>query len=133
MGVRVPWIDRDRAAVGVDCRLQPAGRLQDDAEVAVAVGPIGLEREALLDQRDGFVAAPLLVREHAGVVQRAGVIRRRLEHAAEQFAGCGELVVLLQQDCELDRLVQRQLARRRLFLLNDPPEQILHRSPTVGR
>jgi hypothetical protein len=36
----------------------------------------------------------------------------RLERAAVQFAGLDELLVLLQQDREGDRLIERQLARR---------------------
>jgi hypothetical protein len=66
VGVGVPGIDRDRPAVGADGRLQPAAGLRGDPEVVVVVRAIGLEREALLDERDGLVAAPVLVREHAG-------------------------------------------------------------------
>ena len=39
------------------------------------VRPIGLELEAPLDQRDRLVAAPLLMGEHAGEVQRVGMSR----------------------------------------------------------
>ena len=96
----------------VDCGLQPAVRLQDDAEIAVPVRLLGREREAALDQRNGFVAAPLLVREHAGVVQRTRMIGRGLEDSAVQLVRLGELLVLLQKDRERDRLLERQLTRR---------------------
>ena len=64
------WRASDRARSRAGTRRSPrpaaADRLQDDAEIAVPVGPVGLELEAPLDQRDGLVAPPLLVGEHAG-------------------------------------------------------------------
>ena len=53
------------------------------------------------------------MREHPRIVQGAGVIRGGLEHATEQLPGGDELVLLLQQDGDLDRLVERQFAGRR--------------------
>ena len=94
------------------CEVQPVVRLEDDAEVAVPVRLIGHEREAPLDERDGFVVPPLLMREHAGVVQRSGMIGSGLEHPAVHLVGLDELLVLLQQDREGDRLLERQLTRR---------------------
>ena len=105
-------IDGDRTPVRGDRRLQPVVRLEDDAEVAAPVRLIGREREAALDERERFVVAPLLMREHAGVVQRTGMIGCGLEHAAVQLVGLGELLVLLQEDRERDRLLERQLTRR---------------------
>ena len=59
------------------------------------------------------------MREHAGVVQRVRMIGGGLEHAAVELVGFGELFVLLQQDRERDRLLERQLARRSLRLLHE--------------
>ena len=70
--------------------------LEDDAEIAAPVRLIGHEREAPLDEREGFIVPPLLMREHASVVQRARMIRCRLEHAAVELPGLDELLVSLQ-------------------------------------
>ena len=113
VGIRVARVDGDRTLVGVDRRFQLAVRLEDDAQIAVAIRLIRRERQAPLDERDRLVAPPLLMREDAGIVQRARMIRGRLEHPAIQLLGLHELLVLLQQDGERDRLVERQLARRR--------------------
>ena len=112
VGVGVTGIEGDRTPVRNDRRLQPALRLKDDAAIAAPVRLVGREREAALDQRERFVVAPPLVREHAGVMQRTGVIGRGLEDAAEQLVGLGELLVLLQDDRERDRFLERQRARR---------------------
>ncbi len=112
MGVRMARIDCDRTPVRVDRAVKPVTRLEDDAEVAVPVRLIGHEREAPLDEREGFAVPPLLMREHTGVVQRTGMIGRRLEHAAVHLVGLGQLLVLLQKDRERDRLLERQLTRR---------------------
>ena len=88
-------------------------RLKDDAQVVVAVRAIGISARLRSIERDRFVAPSLLMRQDAGVVQRGGMIRGRLEHAAIQLLGLDELIVLLKQDRERDRLVERQLARRR--------------------
>ena len=72
VGVRVVRIDGDRASVRLNCAVQPVVRLEDDAEVAAPVRLIGHERDAPLDEREGFVVPPLLMREHAGVVQARG-------------------------------------------------------------
>ena len=96
--VRVLRVERDRALVRGGRLVQPEPVLQDDAEVAVPVGPIGLELEAPLDQRDRLVASPLLVGEHAGEVQRAGMVGRGLEDAAVDLRGRRPLLGLLQRD-----------------------------------
>ena len=112
MGIRVARIDGDRAPVRVDCPIQPAVRLEDDAEIAAPVRLIGHERKAPLDQRKGFIVAPLLMREHAGVVQRTRMIGCSREYAAVQLLGLAEPLVLLQKDGQRNRLLERQLARR---------------------
>ena len=58
----------------------------------------GLELEAPLDQRYGLVAAALLLREHAGEVQRAGMLGRDLEDAAVDLRGRRQLLGLLERD-----------------------------------
>jgi hypothetical protein len=73
---------------------------------------IGHERKAPLDQREGFVVAPLLMREHAGVVQRTRMIGCSLEYSAVYLLGLDELFVLLQKNRERDRLLERQFTRR---------------------
>ena len=72
------------------------------------------DRVALTVARRERVQQFQFLTEEVPVVQpgeavRRGLALRGLEHAAEQFPGCGELVVLLQQDRELDRFFQRQL------------------------
>jgi hypothetical protein len=109
----VARVDGDRPLAGVDRLRQPSRRLKNDAEVTVAIRPIGIERQASPNKGDRFIAATLLMREHPRIVQGAGVIRGGLEHATEQLPGGDELVLLLQQDGELDRLVERQFAGRR--------------------
>jgi hypothetical protein len=59
---------------------------------------------------DRFVAAPLLMRKYAGIVQSARMIWGQLDNAAIQLAGRRELLIFLQQDGELQRLLDRQLA-----------------------
>ena len=108
MRVRVLRVERDRALVGGGRLVQPQAVLQDDAEVAVPVGAIGLELEAPLDQRDGVVAAALLLREHAGEVQRAGMVGRDLEDAAVDLRGRRPLLGLLERDRDRERLVDAQ-------------------------
>jgi hypothetical protein len=112
MGVRVARIDGDRTPVRVDCEVQPFVRLEDDAEVAVPVRLIGHERDASLDEREGLVVPPLLMREHTGVVQRTRMIGCSLEYPAVHLVGLNELLVFLQNDRERDRLLERQLTRR---------------------
>ena len=114
MGVGVAGIEGDGAAVRVDRAVEPAVRLQHDAEIAVPVRLVGRERDAPRDERQRLVVASLLMREHAGVVECARMVGRNREHAAVQLAGLGEPLVLLQQDRERDRLFERQLTRRRL-------------------
>jgi hypothetical protein len=66
VGIRVARVDGDRTLVGVDRLFQLADRLEDDAQIAVAICTIRLERWAPLDERDRFVASPLLMREDTG-------------------------------------------------------------------
>jgi hypothetical protein len=70
------------------------------------------ERDASLDEREGLLVSPLLVREQAGVVQRPGMIGCHFEHTAINLARRNELLVLLQKDRDRNRLFQRQLVRR---------------------
>ena len=55
------------------------------------------------------VAAALLMREHARIVQRVGMFGGGVEDAPIQLLRFGKLLVLLQQDGDRDRLVERQL------------------------
>ena len=55
VGVRVVRVEGDCPLVRRDRLVQPEPILQHDPEVAVPVGPIGLELEAPRDQRDGIV------------------------------------------------------------------------------
>jgi hypothetical protein len=70
------------------------------------------ERDASLDEREGLLVSPLLVREQAGVVQRPRMIGCHFEHTAINLARCNELLVFLQKDRDRNRLFERQLARR---------------------
>ncbi len=99
VGIGVPGIERDRAVIGRDRLVQPAALLEDDAEIAVPVGPVrerapGSSRSA----RSPSLAAPALVREHAGIVQRPRVVglprresggRRRRPRRGGPAAGAG--------------------------------------------
>ena len=111
VGVRVARLEGDRAPVRLDRLIEPAGRLKDDAEVAVAVRAIRHDEEAALDELDRLVMPSLLMGEDAGEVERVGMPRVRLEHAAIHLVRCVELVALLQRDRERDGLVDRELAR----------------------
>ena len=88
--------------------IQPEAILQHDSEVAVPVGPIGLELEAPRDQRDGVVGQLLLMGEHPGEMQRAGMVGRDLEDGLVDFRGCRPLLGLLQRDGDRQRLVDAQ-------------------------
>ena len=70
VGVGVLRIDRYRAFIFTDGFVEPAVRLQNDGVIAMPVSLIRRQREALLDESDRLVTAPLLVGEQAGVVQR---------------------------------------------------------------
>ena len=87
-------------------------RLEDDAEVAVPVRLIRHQRDASFDQCEGFLVPPLLVREHAGVVQRTRMIGCHLEHATVNLVGLDEMFISLQKDRERNRFLERQLTRR---------------------
>jgi len=73
----------------------------------VPVGPIGLQLEAALDQPDGVVS-PLLMREDAGEVKRAGMVGRDVENGSIDLAGRRQLLGLLQDDRDRQRLVEAQ-------------------------
>ena len=81
------WIDRDRTPVRGNCGVQPVVRLEYDAQVAAPIRFIRHERDTPLDEREGFVVPPLLMREHACVVQGSGMIGYGLEHPAVHFVG----------------------------------------------
>ena len=115
--VGVARLERDRAPVGGDRVVELEPVLQDDAEIAVPVRAIGLELEASLDQRDRLLAPRLLVGEHAGEVQRVGVVRCGFEDAAVDLVRGRPLLGLLQHDGDRDRLVEAEgaiLAGQRL-------------------
>ena len=61
---------------------QPEPILQNDAQIAVPVGALGLELETPLDQRDCLLAARPLMGEHAREVQRVSMVWRDLENRA---------------------------------------------------
>ena len=108
VGVRVVRVEGDRPLVRRDRLVQPEAILQHDPEVAVPVGPIGLELEAPRDQRDGVVVQLLLMREHTGEVQRAGMVGRDLEDASVDLRSRRPLLGLLQRDRDRQRLVDAQ-------------------------
>jgi hypothetical protein len=54
----------------------------------------------------------LLMREYASVVQGSRMIWGYLDNAAIQLVRLRELLIFLQQDGELERLLDRQLACR---------------------
>ena len=109
MGVGVIGSDRNRAAVRLDGLIEPAGGLMNQAQVAAGVRVTWREAQALFDESDGFVALSLLVRQHAGKVQRARVARLALEDVPEQLRRLDQPAVLLKHDRELDRALQGQL------------------------
>ena len=99
MGVGVARVELDRALVSCGCLVQPETILQDDPEIAVPVGAVGLELDASLDQRDCFVASLLLMGEDSGEVQGPSMIGRGFENAAVDL-GSGR--VLLGRIARLD-------------------------------
>ena len=105
-------VDDDRTPIGVYRLFQLTIRLEDDAKVAVPIRLIRHQREAPLDERDRFVAAPLLMRKYAGIVQSARMIWGHLDNAAIQLVGLRELLIFLQQDGEFECFLDRQLACR---------------------
>ena len=111
--IRVIRIERNGALVRIDGLIQPALRPEDDAQVAVPVRPVGHEPEALLDEGDGVVISTLLMREHACIVQRLGMVGGDVENPAIDRLRLSELLVLLQQDGDRHRFLERQFARRR--------------------
>src|SRR5262249_49094553 len=102
-------IDGYRTPVRLNCGVQSVVRLEYDAKVAAPICLIGYERNTPLDKRESFVVSPLLMREHAGVVQGARMIGYGLEHPAVHLVGFGKLLVFLQKDRQGDRLLERQL------------------------
>ena len=100
-------VDGDRLLIGLERRPQLARRLKNDAEVVVTIGATRCRCKALLDERDGSVAVPFLVRQHARIVQRVGMIRRGVEDTPVQLPGFDQLPIFLQQDGERHCLVER--------------------------
>src|SRR5687767_10593352 len=80
VGVRMFWVDSYRSPVRVDCQIEPVVRLEDDTEIAVPVRLLGDERNASLDERNGVLVSPFLMREHAGVVQGSRMIGHGLQY-----------------------------------------------------
>jgi hypothetical protein len=96
--VRVIRVECDRPLVR-GCRfVQPEAILQDDPEIAVPVGPIGLELETPRNQRDGVSVSILLMGEHTGEVERPGMIGRDFEDVPVELRGGTPLLRLLQYD-----------------------------------
>jgi hypothetical protein len=119
--VRVTRIEGDGPPIGRDRGIQSTGGLQHDSEIVVAVGAIGREREALLDERHRVVVVPQPGREHAGKMQRVDVVRRLLEHRTVEGVGLVELLVALQEVGQGDGFVERQLARVLVLSHRDRP------------
>ena len=84
--VGVIRIERNRPLTGGDRLVQLESIAQDDRQIAVPVRSIGLELETPLDQLDCLLAPPLLMGEHARVVDRVGIVGRDLENAAVDVA-----------------------------------------------
>ncbi len=107
-------VDRNRTLVFRDRVVEPASRLQNDGEIAVPVGLIRSQGQALLHQRDCFIASALLVSQQTGVVQRVRMMWRHLEYAAIELRRLGEVLLLLQLYGKRDGFIGRQLPRGRI-------------------
>jgi hypothetical protein len=101
-------VEGERLLVGGDRLVQAEAVLQDDPEVAVPVGAIGLERQAPLDQRDRVVAMCLLMCEDAREVQGGGMVGSNLEDAAVDLRGRRPLLGLLERNRDRQRLVDTE-------------------------
>ena len=113
--------------IGLDGFVEVARFLEHDPEVVVPVRRVRHDRKTFLDQRDRIVAAPELVREDAREMQRAGIVRIDFENLAEHHVRFLESIVPLKIDRNLERLVNRQLARWLIGLrLGRVVEQVLH-------
>ena len=88
-------------------------RLEDDAQVAVAIRAVGHESEALLDECDSFVAPTLLMGEHTRIMQRFGMVGGDVENPAIDLLRLSELLVFLQVDGDRNRLLESQFSRWR--------------------
>ncbi len=64
VGIGMIWIECNRVLTCRDRLVQPESIAQDDPQIAVPVRLIGLELETPLDQRNGLLAASLLMSEH---------------------------------------------------------------------
>ena len=106
-------IERNGPLVGIDGLVEPALRLQDDAQVAITVGPVGPQLQTLFDERDRLVTPPLLMRKHTGIVQGVMVVGGNLKNSAIDLLRLRELLILLQEDGDRNRLLESQFARRR--------------------
>ena len=124
MRVRVRRVECDRTAVRSDRFIQPQPILQDDPEIAVPVGSLGLELETSLDQHHCVLAPRLLMREHAREVQSVGVVRGYFEDAAVDIGRSCPLLGLLQRERDCYGFVQRKGAVA--------VERLLHRRPFAG-
>jgi hypothetical protein len=121
--IGVARLERDRTTVGGDRVVELDAVLPDDAEIAVPIRALRLELEASLDQRHRLLAPRLLVGEHAGEVQRVGVVRCGFEDGAVDLVGGRQLPSLLQHDGDRDGLVEAEgaiLAGQRLARANPP-------------
>ena len=110
MGIGVIRIECNSTLERGDRLVQLEPIPEDDPQVAVPVRPIGLELETSPDQSNGLVAAPLLMGQNTGEVQRAGMVGRSFEDPAVDLLRGRPLLVLLQHDRNRQRLVEAQRA-----------------------
>ena len=110
--VSVAGVEFNGAFVLGDRIPESAVGLQNNPEIAMPVGLIRAESEALPDEFDGFIGSALLVRQQAGVVQSVWMVWRHIEHPSIELLCLVHVMLLLQLNRQRDGLVDRQLPRR---------------------
>ena len=110
VSIGVIRVECNRLLVRPDCLVQVEPILEDDAEIAVPVRPLGLELETSLDQSDGLFAPRLLMGENPREVKRVSVVGRDFEDPAVDLPSGRPLLRLLQHDRDRQRLVEAQRA-----------------------
>jgi len=106
-------IEHQRLAQPRDGLVEPAEAAIGDAQVGHGETMFGLDRQRLLDQRDGALVVARLQRQHTLEVQRTGVARLLAEDAVVEPGGLAAPALLVQPDGRAVEIIERRRHGRR--------------------
>src|SRR6266545_686129 len=106
MGFGERVVERNRSAL-CDRRLLVALLCAIDlAEVGIEMGGPGVQKDRLLDQREGLIVLFSLMQEHAQQVERIGMPRLLRQQLAIHMLGLIELAMLMELESCIEELTR---------------------------